>query len=303
MNNGPGKRGSFNVKKIKNPIVRVLKKEEGSPEDFLLGFIFTGMHYIIPQIIINFDGDKISTNYMSNTLSEKSVDDFPQNLTKMLMHFFKSKKRFYKQVIMPFFYMPYRNNKHFVNIGYYQGKWYVATSHKQLNMDFVALTVLPMLNKPLQESNKLNKPELLDNVILKYKDRIDTDASKFYFLYLKTAFNALTLFKGTDFISNEFFDEIRESIIELKDVKKFVLPNDKVMYETEIGEYAKNIPDKAHYVIISSRDNMLIAYVSFYGEIPGRFKLTDKYQGEDFIDGLICDWKNRKELRFEDLQV
>lgn len=40
MNVGPGKRGSFNVKKIKNPVMRVLKNEKLSPENFLLGFIF-----------------------------------------------------------------------------------------------------------------------------------------------------------------------------------------------------------------------------------------------------------------------
>lgn len=293
MNFGPGKRGSFNVKRIKSPVMRVLRNEEVNPEDFLLGFIFMGQNYIIPQITIHFDGDIIRTNYISNTLIEKSIDNFNEKL----IQFFQNAKRTFKSVQMPFIYMPYRINKHFINIGYYQGKWYIATSHKKLNLNFVAFNLLPTLTKGT--SNKLTKPKLIDNVNLRYKDRIDTDPTTFYFLYLKTAFNALTLFKGTQFVCDKIFDEIRENIIKLGDLNKFVLQNDKAIHN-QIEKYINNFPDKAHYVIISTQDNLLIAHVSFYGELPGRFILTDKYQGKKFMDGFICDWQNRKESRLKD---
>lgn len=241
----------------------------------------------------------IRTNYVSNTLFEHSIDDFHLNFNKMLMQFFHSKKRTHKAVQMPFIYMPYRINKHFVNIGFYEGKWYIATSHTNLDLDFVAFIVLPMLTE--RASKGLARPKLFDNVLMGYKDLIDTNTNMFYFLYLKTAFNALALFKGTDFVCNDIFDEIRESIIRLGDLNKFVLPNDKAIYKSEIESYVEKFPDKAHYVIISAKNNMLIAYVSFYSEMPGRLILTDKYQGDEFIDGLICDWKNRKESRLKNL--
>ncbi|MDR2993608.1 MAG: hypothetical protein LBV11_07230 [Bacillus cereus] len=301
MNFGPGKRGSLNVKKIKSPIMRVLKQDKESNTggiEFLLGFIFSGQSYIIPQIIFNFDDEKdtVLPMYMSTTLNEHSIEDFHIDLNKKLIQFFKNKKRLYKLVHMPF-----EINKHFINIGYYQGKWYAATSHKIINMDFLAHVMLPMLDEMIKKSanNKnFSKPQITHKPILKYKDQINTDASNFYFLYLKTAFNALALFKGPNFVCNEIFDEIRESILHLSNINKFIQTN-KELYDPKIELHTKSLPDKAHYVIICANDNNLNAYVSFYGEIPGMVKLTDKYQGADFFHGLICDWKNRREFRLE----
>lgn len=302
MNNGPGKRGSHNVKKVTSPVMRVLKQEKGSPVEFVLGFIFKGQSYIIPQLILDFD---IKTNtflpmYMSTVLDEQSIGDFPLDLDRKLIQLFKNKKITWKLVQLPF-----ETKKHFINIGHYQGKWYATTSFKKIHKNLLALDMLPMLNEKVKEpedKNELSKPEILGEILLNYKDKLNTDASTFYFMYLKTAFNALALFKGTDYVCNEIFDEIRESIIKVRNVDKFI-QSEKDLYDSEIEVYAKNFPDKAHYVIICAKDNRLIAYVSFYGEPPGKVILKDKYQGENFIDGLICDWENREEFRLENSRV
>lgn len=52
-NNGPGKRGNLNVKKVKTPVMHVLKQEEGSPIDFLLGFIFSGNLILFRKSLLN----------------------------------------------------------------------------------------------------------------------------------------------------------------------------------------------------------------------------------------------------------
>jgi hypothetical protein len=302
MNNGPGKRGSFNVKKVTTPVMRALKQEKGSPVEFVLGFIFTGQSYIIPQIILDFD---IKTNtflptYMSTTLDEHSIGDFPLNLDKALIQFFKNKKMSWKLVHLPF-----ETKKHFINIGYYQGKWYATSSFKKINKSLLALDMLPMLNERVSEpedKKELSKPKILGEILFNYKDKLNTDASTFYFLYLKTAFNALALFRGTDYVCNEVFDEIRESIVKVNNIDKFIRVG-KDSYDSEIEEYTKNFPDKAHYVIICAKENRIIAYVSFYGEHPGKVEIIDKYQGENFIDGIICDWKNRKEFRLNNFRM
>lgn len=59
----------------------------------------------------------------------------------------------------------------------------------------------------------------------------------------------------------------------------------------------------ANYVIIQAKDGRLTTYVSFYGEKPGKLTLTDSYQGEVFVDGLICNWRNREEFRLDNLQL
>lgn len=121
-------------------------------------------------------------------------------------------------------------------------------------------------------------------------------------MYLKTAFNALALFKGTEFVGTKIFDEVRESIINVSNLDKFIETGNDIQV-SEIVVYAKNVPDKAHYVIIRAKDGRLTAYVSFYGEKPVILTLTDSYQGEDFVDGLICNWRNREEFRLENLQL
>ncbi|MGP0689591.1 hypothetical protein ACW5UC_23890 [Priestia aryabhattai] len=306
MNNGPGKRGSLNVKKIKQPIMRVLRqKKEQGPLEFLLGFIFAGASYPIPQVVLEFsdfndETDILSPMYISPNIDEPSADNFRLELNKELIQFFRNDERQYKPVRVPF-----KTNKHLVHIGHYQGKWYIATSlNKPINMDNLGQTlVLLMVNQMIQESKnekKLIKPQIINKPLLEYKDQLNTDGTKFYFLYLKTAFNALALFKGIEFVCNEIFDEIRESIINVKDTDKFICSREE-LNDPEVKTTIKTFPDKAHFVIIRAKNNKLNAYVSFYEKIPVMIELTSKYEGENFIDGLICDWQNRKELRLRDL--
>jgi hypothetical protein len=42
----------------------------------------------------------------------------------------------------------------------------------------------------------------------------------------------------------------------------------------------------------------LIASVSFYGALKSVSILTRNFNGPFDTDGLICDWKNRREYRF-----
>jgi hypothetical protein len=299
MNFGPGKRGSLNIKKIKSPVMRILKQEEYNVE-FLLGFIFAGQSYIIPQIILDFNDEENSfiPYFISTMLNEQLIVDFPSELIKKLMQFSEDKDRKFKLV-----YMPFETYKHFINIGYYEGKWYAATSHKTINMNFLAEDLLfPMLNQMLEESKELTNKEFLTNLPLKYKDKVNMDMDIFCFLYVKTAFNALTFFKGADYVCNNIFDKIRESIINTSNLDDFI-DSDEYLFDSEIEEYIKNFPEKAHYVVLCARDNRLVAYVSFYGEFPGKVRITNEYRGHDFIEGLVCDWKNRKEFNLENLQV
>lgn len=132
MSNGPGKRGNLSVKKVKSPVMRALKQEKGSPVEFVLGFIFAGESYIIPQIILDFKTDTFLPMYMSTVLDEQSIGDFPLDLDRKLIEFFKNKKMSWKLVHLPF-----ETKKHFINIGHYKGKWYATTSFKKIPKDLL----------------------------------------------------------------------------------------------------------------------------------------------------------------------
>ncbi|MFF2528843.1 hypothetical protein ACFVS2_08000 [Brevibacillus sp. NPDC058079] len=281
--------------------MRLLKQEGEDALEFLLGFIFAGQSYIIPQIVLNFDDEEntVFPMYVSTNLNEQSVEHYHISLNKKLTQFFKNKIKVYKLV-----HMSYPTKKHFIVIGYYGEKWYASTSHKTINMDYLAHELLlPMLMMhELNHFRDLAKPQNFNQSVFKYTDQMDTDFNTFFFLYLKTAFNALTFFKGTNYVCNEIFDGVRESIINLSNISKYI-ESDQASTNSEIGAYVNNFPDKSHYVILCTKDNCLFAYVSFYGEFPGKVKLTDNYQGEEFKEGLICDWQNRKEFRLERFQT
>lgn len=302
MRFGPGKRGSLNLKKLKNPIMKVLSKNGDDKIEFPLGFIFLGKSYVIPQVFLDFNDENNSfiPLYICSKFEGKSEFDINSDFKKRLIQFLKNKKRIYKLINMPF-----ETKRHFIGIGYYRGKWYASTSHKFINMDILAQYLLPTLIKQVQENSETigtPRSETIIDSAFKYKDQFTLDTKGFYFLYLKTAFNTLAFFKGTDFVCDEIFDEIRNSILSLSDIDKFI-ESDKIFIESNIRNKINKFPHLSHYVILCARKNNLTAYVSFYGEQPCIIKITDEYHGDNFIHGLICDHKKRKEFLLEDFNT
>lgn len=297
---GPGKRGRLTLKKLKSPVIKVLNQEENNGLEFPLGFIFSGESYIIPQLYLDIDDEKNTcfSTYLYSTFIDKIPIEFKSDFNAKLIQFLMNKQRIYKLVKMSF-----DTEKHFISIGYYEGKWYAATSHQTINMDMLALHVLlPMLKEQAQtliQDEEEAQPQALSNSLFKYQDQFQLETSSFFFLYLKTAFNALAYFKGSEFVCKDIFDELRDSILNMTNIVKFI-EEDKQLFNSSIKNYINKFPQLSHYVILCAREEILMGYVSFYGEQPAIIKITDKYQGENFTHGLICDWKNRsKELLLE----
>lgn len=293
-NLGPGKRGKLNIKKVKSPTIRILKEDKSQIEQYKLGFIFAGESYIITQISIEFN-DKdgyYNTSYCSTVFDTQYGKQTILDFRKLLISFLTNKKRQFRLINMP-----YKATNHFINIGYYKGKWFAATSHKVINMDYLAWMILPRL-KEEQTEYKNKEPEVLPKSLLKYSYEINMTTSSFYFIYAKTAFNALAFLRGSDFVQQEMFDDIRKSIINNKDINNFVI-DDKSMYEL-VADIVSKVPKLAHYVIIITINKSIVAFASFYNEKQSAIiKLTEDYIGEGFIDGIVCDWMNRNEFTLD----
>ncbi|MPQ30546.1 hypothetical protein E4V42_03725 [Clostridium estertheticum] len=293
-NVGPGKRGSLNVKKVKAPTMRVMKKEDSSGENYNIGFVFVGESYIISQIAVDFNDKENSCipSYRSTVFDIQQGKQTLLDFRKNLIGFFSNTNRKFKLIDMP-----YTTDSHFINVGYFKGKWFAATSHKIINMDYLALILLPALK---EEQLKDNEPVLEPKAFLKYTYKFDINTSLFFFIYVKTAFNALAFLKGSDFASKEMFDNIRKSIlIHDNSISDFIVNEYNI--NNELKDIAIRIPEKAHFVIITSRFNSVIAYVSFYKERPALVKLTDNYEGEVFTEAIVCDWKNRNEFTLDEI--
>jgi hypothetical protein len=293
-NVGPGKRGSLNLNKIKAPTMRVFKKEDSSGENYNIGFVFAGESYIIPQIALDFN-DKSNSyipSYHSTVFDiqqgKQTILDFRNNL----IGFLSNRKRTFNLIKMP-----YHTASHFINVGYFKGKWFAATSHKTINMDYLAGMLLPELK---EEQFKDKEPVVEPKALLKSTYQIDTNVPLFYFFYAKTAFNALAFLKGSDFASKEIFDNIRKRILSHDNFDDIIIKDWTI--PTEVKNIINRIPEKAHFVIITSNSNSVLASVSFYNEPPAIVKLTDNYEGEVFTEAIICDWMNRNEFTLDKLQ-
>jgi hypothetical protein len=298
MNFGPGKRGNLNFNKIKKPIIRVLQQEDKSHEiEFSLGFIYAGNSYIIPQLVLNFDDSEgtVKPVFMSSPFHEDNIKEFPLDFNKKLRLFLKNPKRNFSLIKMPF-----KTNSHFITVGFYKGKWYAATSHRIINMDILALEFLPMVGDMIKNQIVYKQNFVIpDNIPnFRYKETLNNDTNVFYFLYVKTAFNVLAFFKGSEFVCGGIFDGVRKAIITQENLDDFISEK-KMGLNNEIIDYINSIPDKSHYIIINAKCNSIKAFVSFYGEPPAIIQLTNEYVGEPFLDGLICDWKNRGEFRLK----
>lgn len=298
MNNGPGKRGSLKLKKVKSPTITVLRPDVANEKiDILLGFIFMGESVVIPQLATYWERNSLSYHYAALNLDIPSIKLFQIEMNEKIIQFLESKKRNFRPVHVPF-----STDKNFAHIGYYKNTWYVATSFKRrLNLDVMAADLLPVLyelREKLENEKSSFKPDFMDKVVFKFEKKLEMNFSDLGFLYLKTAFNALAFFKGSEYVMHTNFDEIRETILKVGEAGKFIRLKEELEHP-EVESYIESFPDKSHYVLLFSRDSNLNAYVSFYGEKPAVVNLENNYEGEPFVDGLICDWQNTKETRLE----
>ncbi|WP_144678335.1 hypothetical protein [Desulfitobacterium sp. LBE] len=137
-NVGPGKRGSLNVKKIKAPQIRVLQDYTMEIDSYKLGFAFAGQTYMIPQLMIDIDDNNNSyVPLFLATQLEGEGRELLINFKERLIDFLSDSHRVFSLLDMPF-----ETSKHFILIGEYKNKWFAATSHKVVNMDWLSFFML-----------------------------------------------------------------------------------------------------------------------------------------------------------------
>lgn len=112
----------------------------------------------------------------------------------------------------------------------------------------------------------------------------------------KIALNVLASIKGQDFVLLPELDEFRE----------WIMNGGNDWYHCEMG--AKRLssnaimPEHAHYCIFAITEDYIIADVCLYNYWQKMFAICKRFD-DSFVnpDGLICDWKNKKELRLIDI--
>lgn len=293
LRHGPGTRGNQNVNRQKKHNIRLLREETSEPNQFLLGYVFAGKSYIIPQVQCELG---LITNSMRvNTVADNyEIDNSAIHLLqfkKLLNAFLLDKNRKYDIVTDVF-----KESKNSINIGLHKGKWYISTNIPAFDMNVIASKILHYTFEELKSQGKRRLSKSVEDkgqVKLRHSEQIDITNNSFGFIFAKTAFNALTYLKGQEFMLQSIFDNLRKDIVECNSMSKYIISNS--IHEEIFSEYVTNIPKNAHCAYIVSKDNTIYAYVSMYNEWHAHMIMTEEYSGAHFSVGFVCDWKNKNE--------
>lgn len=292
-NNGPGKRGSLSVDKVTSPqinLFEVIEEEQGKHIDteyapVKLGFLFMGNTYILPQILFPIREDlsfKMPRLIMDST-SKDAISSIHLFLF-MLQKFIHTENKKYTLVNSEI-----KRNDKYILIGSHNKKWFINTSLNdgQLEgfIETLEKTPLPEDIPALATSSSTYRysytsPDLINDGMP--------------FVYVKTAFNTLAYLKGQEFALEQQFDEIRNSIVKIKNTHKFFVRQS--MPEWLVNWVKDEVKPKEHFVVINAEKTYVDVYVSFYREgLSEVIRLTNNYSGEPFKKGFICNWEKSQE--------
>jgi len=299
-NLGPGKRGSLSVNNVTNPTIKLFEavnNEQSSHIDaeyapIRLGFLFIGEAYIISQIFFPINNDwsiKIPRFVMDSTSKDAvfSIQQFWVNLEK----FIKNKDKKYTLIKSEL-----KRQDKYVLIGAHNGKWVISTSLNNNQLEkFIQMLERKTLPENIPALASSSSTYRYSNILMEAFDE------SMPFIYIKTAFNILALFKGSEYMLESQFDEVRSAVINVKDTNKFFI--EKPMPEWLISWVTSEVKTKEHFVVINAEDNYVEAYVSFYREpLWDVIRLSNNYSGEHFRKGFICNWEHSNE-RYPDIPL
>lgn len=296
---GPSKRKD---KKEGKRIIWVLENVNNS-SNVELGYIREGTPYTIPQVYVDMTG------HMNFSVSShegiKELNSFIELLNLEIKKFIskESKKIIENDII----------------IGYSQKTIYVAFNPKTKpsieKINAIRKTILSVYLSNNINSNKNNIHYVRNQVStnVKLSETIDN-----YRVFGKIAFNVLADLKGKDYVLHNDFDEFRNLLMSSNNSKNNTdsmdndnfLNNDNLTHInflpslTSLPNIDKMFPEQSHWCILFNNNGDLCATVCLYN-IFKRYIFIAKNRGRDMsdIDGLICDWKNKKEYKLIDYVI
>lgn len=279
---GPGSRGRTAPKYESKSKVHLLEKYP-SKDELSVGYIQKGEPRIIPYL--SFDSESLAFNYSIEHTPDLDIDaaieDFAlaldnikhlriktiiDNRLSSSTIFFGYKKDVDSQFDAFFF----KNDQ---NIRKADGLPFTAFTHSLRNN---------------RQGRRSTESQVSSNQTADWKP-------EYFRVVAKICFNVLAEIKGEEYVLQEYFDDIRNWIVAGGDnyYADFITTN----IEFSQGMNVK-WPEWSHVVLLMPHGNSLFAICSLYKKINFKVKLTSNLPARFPIDGYICDWKSRKEYRF-----
>lgn len=313
---GPGKRGSHNPKRRggASKMVSVMKSQETGK--YSLGYIRMGVPITIDQIqIIHMENGKhqVSLCFDSEDADEENFLDRTAEWMRELKEF-DGQATMLQEEGMP---------ENEIILGKESGRWYLAVSTGGGEE-----TLKANLIKELRLLGAAYEQELLNQSGACLQDKRPTgiegfgtahraekhvtsdirqeiDLYAYYRVVAKIAFNCLAEVRGREYAMQQKFDPVREAILTGKDIEQMVMMPGKENSHADVLnklENAKGFGVWRHMICITRIPNGLVAEVMLYGDANPMFVVLSKEDSHDFgeMDGYVCDWENRREMRFLD---
>ncbi|MDM5249627.1 hypothetical protein [Lysinibacillus sp. G4S2] len=266
---GPGKRGNLNPKNATKSEVSVITDNEN---DVQLGYISLGKPYKIMQMKWNKNGScRFSTNPRLGD-AHLQLETFLINMKNFTGKFKKRKT-------------PLLDENQII-LGLHNNMWYVAYNDEKIISELAVFISKVLEQKPFETQEF----QYQQNQISVHSTTVVDDS--YYRVCAKIIFNYLAFIKGQEFVLNNCFDKLREWIVKGGEQNLVQIVDKGIVEELEF-------PDQSHSLFITKVQNNLVGYISFYGNaFKNLILLSDEFFESFWVEGFICDWKNREEYDF-----
>lgn len=279
---GPGSRGKMGPKHESKSKVHLLEDLPGAGE-LAVGYIKKGK----PRLITYFSFDSISQalNYgMENTPGL----DVARAIESLAMVLDKPLELKIKTII------DNRLSASIVYLGHQKGidskfdTFYFKNAENTMEAVDLPYVLLAHSFRNSQGAQQAKESKVKSSQTLNWKE-------DYLRVFAKVCFNFLADIKGKAYALQPCFDPIRKWIAAggANHFAQLLKVDMELLKEMDIAW-----PDYAHIVLLIPEGGKLYGVCSFYKSYTVQVVLTDNLPAHFSMDGLICDWRARKEYRF-----
>lgn len=134
------------------------------------------------------------------------------------------------------------------------------------------------------------------------------DLNAYFRVTAKIAFNCLAELRGSEYVMQKKFDAIRNAILTGEGIDQVVSmqeQKDNHMDVLDKIDDAKTFGRWRHTILIGPVPGGLVANVMLYGTVTPMTVVLSREDCSELgeMDGIVCDWENRRELRFMEYLV
>ena len=263
---GPGKRST---NKLNSVVVYPLKNEKRNSWE--LGYVFLGESHLIPHI-------RVLGNEFVFSCDDGDEESVKGEANKFFQRLNKFKTARYTEIRLPI------ENQNFFLLGFFKNKWYLYRGNIDISEIYKKVAAISETSELKSVQKGIFQPQV--HGIVQETEKTDR-------AYAKIAFNILANLYGENYVMHANFDELRSWIINGGNNTFTITISDK-----EVNEITKdlNLPLDSHWCILTLVGSKICAIISLYDKTFRAFEFCEKPSNAQFhINGMICDWKNKKE--------